>query len=84
LVKDRVSTVQCALLNANNERRYLINTSACPVLTESLEQQVWGTTGEPDKTQGLDHILDAAGYCIMHLIPIKKPVTYTAQSEAIW
>lgn len=84
LVKDRVSTVQCALLNANNERRYLINTSACPVLTESLEQQVWGATGEPDKTQGLDHILDAAGYCVMHLIPIKKPVTYTTQSEAIW
>lgn len=84
LVKDRVATTQSAFLNAQGKRRYLINVDKCPTLTEALEQQVWNDHGEPDKTQGHDHPLDACGYVLMHLMPIKKPSAQTAPVEAVW
>lgn len=84
LVKDRVATVQAAFLNTKGERRYLINVKNCPTLTESLEQQVWSDHGEPDKTQGHDHPLDACGYPLMHLMPIKKPFIASTPASAIW
>jgi PBSX family phage terminase large subunit len=83
-VKDRVATVQAAFLNAKDERRLLINEENCPTLIECLEQQVWNDKGEPDKTQGLDHALDALGYVMMYLLPIKKPIAAGIQIEAVW
>ncbi|HFE6228037.1 TPA: terminase, partial [Klebsiella pneumoniae] len=45
----------------------------CPVYTESLEQQVWGENGEPDKKADNDHPNDAGGYFIVKQFPIIKP-----------
>lgn len=69
-VKDRVNAVNGMLLNANGERRWKINTDACPITTESLEQQAWAPSGEPDKTTGHDHMNDANGYFIVKRWPI--------------
>lgn len=70
-VKDRISSVNGMILNAKGERRYLVNTEACPVLTECLEQQVYDeTNGEPDKKSGFDHTNDAAGYFLHRRFPI--------------
>lgn len=71
-VKDRVNATDAMLLNANGERRWLINTDACPVTTECLEQQSWGTNGEPDKTAGFDHMNDANGYFLVNRYPIVR------------
>lgn len=71
-VKDRVNAVDAMLLNANGERRWLINTDACPVTTECLEQQAWGSNGEPDKSTGHDHMNDANGYFIVNRWPIVR------------
>lgn len=73
-VKDRVNAVDAMLLNAEGKRRWLINTDACPVTTECLEQQAWGTNGEPDKSTGHDHMNDANGYFIVHRYPIVKRI----------
>jgi hypothetical protein len=54
-VKDRVNAYNAMILNAQGERRFRINTDACPVTTEALEQQVWGLDGQPDKKSGHDH-----------------------------
>lgn len=75
LVKDRVATVQAALLNAQGERRYRVNIDKCPRLTEAFEQQVWNANGEPDKTQGHDHVCftgDTKVLTSVGLIPIKS------------
>jgi len=73
-VKDRLNAVNALILNDKGERRYKVNTDACPVLTEALEQQVYDKNGEPDKTAGLDHITDAAGYPLAFRYPVAKPV----------
>jgi hypothetical protein len=73
-VKDRVNAYNAMILNAAGERRFRINTDACPVTTEALEQQVWGLDGAPDKKSGFDHPNDANGYFIVRRWPIVKPV----------
>ena len=75
MVKDRVQSMNRAFEN----QAYFINTEKCPVLTESLEQQVYDKNGQPDKSTGLDHCLDAAGYFIHYNWPIVKPVARMAK-----
>lgn len=58
-VRDRVNSMNSAFKNMD----CLVNTEACPVLTEALEQQVF-KDGEPDKTSGHDHITEAQGYFV--------------------
>ena len=60
------------ILNDAGERRWLINTDACPVTTEALEQQAYAASGEPDKTTGHDHPNDAQGYFIVKRWPIVR------------
>ena len=71
-VRDRVNAVNALILNGDGERRWLINTDACPTLTEALEQQAYDKNGEPDKTTGHDHAVDATGYCLVNRWPIVK------------
>ena len=66
-VKDRVSAVN----NAFEKGLLLVDTQACPVLTEALEQQVYDKNGRPDKSTGADHPLDALGYPVVYLHPVK-------------
>ncbi len=72
-VKDRVNAVNAMILNEAGERRWRVNTDACPVLTEALEQQAYDKNGEPDKKSGHDHPPDAVGYFIVKRWPIVKP-----------
>lgn len=72
-VRDRVVSVQTAICNGEGFRNWLINTDACPVLTECLEQQIFDKNGEPDKEGGKDHMPDAAGYFIYWHWPVVKP-----------
>lgn len=77
-VKDRVMAMNGVILNGLGERKLLVNTKKCPVLTECLEQQVYDKNGEPDKTEGKDHATDAAGYFIHKHFPIiKSSITRT-------
>ncbi|WP_225784239.1 terminase large subunit domain-containing protein [Xenophilus sp. Marseille-Q4582] len=73
-VKDRINAVDAMTLNAAGERRWKINTDACPALTEAQEQQAWAPNGEPDKTTGHDHPNDAVGYFLVKRWPIVKRV----------
>lgn len=47
----------------------------CVHLVGALEQQVFDKNGMPDKSSGLDHILDSFGYFLAYRYPIVKPVT---------
>lgn len=78
-VRDRVGSVNAMLCNSNNIRKYFINTSKCPVLTESLEQQVYDKHGAPDKNHDQDHPVDAIGYFIHRMYPLKRAGTKKIQ-----
>jgi hypothetical protein len=73
-VKDRVNAVDAMTLNAEGKRRWLVNTDACPELTEAQEQQAWDKNGEPDKKTGHDHPNDAIGYFLVKRWPIVKRI----------
>lgn len=65
-VKDRVLSVNICFRNLQVK----INPAYCPSLVESFEKQCYDKNGEPDKTAGHDHIIDAAGYFIAYRYPI--------------
>lgn len=74
-VKDRIMAMNAMMCNGAGVRRYFINVDACPNTTECLEQQVYDPkTGEPDKKAGVDHQNDAAGYPVVHIFPVLRPV----------
>jgi hypothetical protein len=70
-VKDRVLAFN-AMIHKDGVRRYRVNPEKCPNLVESLEKQAYNKNGEPDKSGGLDHVLDAAGYAVVYRYPIVK------------
>jgi hypothetical protein len=49
-----------------------VNPETCPHLVEALEKQAYDKHGEPDKTGGLDHVIDAAGYFVVYRYPIVR------------
>lgn len=73
-VKDRVLSVN-KMIHSEGARRYRVNPETCPELVESLEKQAYDKHGEPDKSAGLDHVVDAAGYFVAYRYPIRKPAT---------
>lgn len=67
-VKDRVLSMNKII----ESREYLVNPDTCPTLVEGLEKQAFDKHGEPDKTSGLDHVIDASGYFITYKFPVVK------------
>ena len=70
-VKDRINSMNAAFKNG-----YKVNIKQCPEYTRCLEQQAYAKNGEPDKTQGLDHLPEAGGYYIHHDFGINRPITH--------
>jgi PBSX family phage terminase large subunit len=70
-VKDRILTVGKMV----ESREFKVNPDKCPELVEAFEKQAYDKNGEPDKTSGFDHVLDAIGYLISYRYPIRKPVS---------
>lgn len=77
-VKDRVLAVNL-MINKQFVRRYRVNPELCPMLVESLEKQAYNKHGEPDKSAGLDHVVDAAGYMLVYRYPIVKRLASVSQ-----
>ncbi len=49
LIRDRVMSVNSAILNAAGKRTWTINTDLCPVTTELVERQAYDVNGDPEK-----------------------------------
>lgn len=76
-VGDRIKAFNTMLLNAKGERRYLVNKTTCPHLHKSLRAQKWisskdETRKRPDKSNDVDHPVDAAGYFVYYNWPVMK------------
>lgn len=74
LVRNRVGAVNAMLFNGDGIRKLKVNRIKCPFTSKALTQQGY-KDGVPDKTTGLDHILDALGYAIWYHWPISSSGT---------
>ena len=69
-VKDRVLSMNC-LIHAGSVRKLRVNADLCPSFAEALEKQCYDKNGEPDKSSGLDHVVDAGGYFVCYRFPVR-------------
>jgi len=72
-IMDRVNGLNSMFCNAQNERRYFVNTNKCPKYSKALEQQAYDdSTKMPDKKNGHDNMgVDASGYLVSYLFPLR-------------
>lgn len=70
-IKDRVLAMN-QMIHSEGKRRLRVNVDRCPGFTEALEKQAYDKNGEPDKSGGLDHLNDGAGYFIYHKFPVRS------------
>ena len=68
-VRDRLLSVNAQICNAE-VRSLKVNVDKCPSFVAGLEKQAYDKNGEPDKTSGLDHAVDAGGYFICNRYPV--------------
>tara|TARA_R110002020_G_scaffold94585_4_gene227430 strand:- start:347 stop:1570 length:1224 start_codon:yes stop_codon:yes gene_type:complete len=72
-IKNRVASVNAKICNAQGERSYFVNEREAPDVVAGFEQQVYDKGGMPDKTAGLDHVLDGCGYYLNYEYGIDRP-----------
>lgn len=71
-VSDRINAVNRMLTSADGKVRMYVD-PRCKKLIEALEQTLYLPGGrEVDKTRGIEHAADAAGYCIEFEFPLRK------------
>lgn len=76
-VRDRINAVN-SKLKASDGTIGLTMDPKCKYTIEGLERQTYKPdTTQPDKTSGYDHQMDALGYLIDYLFPIKKQIEVT-------
>jgi hypothetical protein len=70
-VRDRLNAVNSRFCNGVGDRRIHIHPE-CDRLVRCLSGQLYVSTGEPDKTSGLDHLPDALGYMVELKWPVQR------------
>jgi phage terminase large subunit len=82
-VRDRINAVNARLCDSTGIRHLYIH-PRCKYTIEGLERQIYkeGTT-TPDKDGGYDHQMDALGYMVDYLFPIKKDTSHILQPR-VW
>ena len=73
-VRDRINAVNSRLCGGTGEHHLFIAPN-CKFTIEGLERQTYKEgSSQPDKESGYDHQMDALGYMIDYLYPIRKDV----------
>lgn len=71
--RDKFNSFNTALLDASGNRSVFFAKNKCPKLKSALEGYCYKENGEDtDKSQGFDHITDAAAYLVAYRKPIKR------------
>lgn len=73
-VRDRINAVNSRLRDSTGVKHLFIS-STCKYTIEGLERHTYkeGTT-QPDKSTGYDHMMDALGYMVDYLFPVRRDV----------
>jgi hypothetical protein len=77
-VRDRVNSLNEAVLDTNGWRRLHVNPATCPILTKCLTRQVYDKNGAPEKDTGFDDPCDAYGYFINVKFPLVVKSAFAA------
>ena len=71
-VRDRINAVNSRLHSALGEVNLYVDPK-CKYTIEGLERHTYKAgTNQPDKESGYDHMMDALGYCVDYLFPIRR------------
>lgn len=83
-VRDRINAVNSRLCDSTG-KRHLFITPKCKYTIEGLERHTYkeGTT-QPDKDSGYDHMMDALGYMVDYLFPVKREREYDPYAPKRW
>jgi hypothetical protein len=73
-VRDRINAVNSRLCSSSGIRQLFIHPK-CKYTIEGLERHTYkeGTT-QPDKDSGYDHMMDALGYMVDYIFPVRRDV----------
>ena len=83
-IRDKITAVNTALLDATGTRRTLIHPK-CKQLIKSLRTLTYTpNTGLPNKNLGVDHAFDAFGYLCLQQFNLAKPETLGQTSYRIY
>ena len=83
-VRDKITAVNTALLDATGTRRTLIH-PRCKELIKALRTLTYASgTGLPNKNLGVDHAFDAFGYLVLQQFNLAKPETMGQTSYRIY
>lgn len=83
-VRDRINAVNSRLCGSDGIRRLFIQPK-CKYTIEGLERHVYKEgTSQPDKDSGYDHMMDALGYMIDFLFPVRRDVDPSLLQPQRW
>jgi len=83
-VRDRINAVNSRLCDATGQRRLYIANS-CKYTLEGLERHTYKeNTTTPDKDSGYDHMMDALGYMVDYLFPVRKDIDPSVLQPQRW
>jgi PBSX family phage terminase large subunit len=71
-VRDRINAVNSRLCSTSGQRHLFIDPK-CKAVIEGLERHVYKEgSSQPDKESGYDHMMDALGYMVDYLFPVRR------------
>jgi hypothetical protein len=83
-VRDRINAVNSRLKDSAGQNHLFIHPK-CKYTVEGLERQTYKEgTAQPDKDSGYDHMMDALGYMIDYLWPIRRDYTPDPYAPKRW
>jgi hypothetical protein len=83
-IRDKITAVNTALLDATGTRRTLIH-PRCKELIKSLRTLTYTpNTGLPNKNLGVDHAFDAFGYLCLQQFNLAKPENIGTTNYRVW
>ena len=78
-VRDRINAVNARLCDTTGSRKLFIHPK-CKYTIEGLERHTYKEgSSQPDKDSGYDHMMDALGYMVDYMFPIRKDTSNIAQ-----
>lgn len=77
MIRDRVISMNLRF-NTNGVPKYFVNVALCPHYVQGLEKQCYDKNGEPEKSTGVDHVLDGGGYFIVYKYPVVRRTVSTS------
>jgi len=83
-VRDRINAVNSRLKDSTGIRHLFIHPK-CKYTIEGLERHTYKEgTSQPDKDSGYDHMMDALGYMVDYMFPVRRDIDPALRTPQRW